>query len=372
MNVLVLNSGSSTLKWQVRSEPDGARLAHGEVDRIGSGGSPDHAAALALVLDGLPEGLAVDAVGHRVVHGGERFHAPVLLDDAVLAEVEALAPLAPLHNPAGVAGIRAVTARRPGTPQVAVFDTAFHATLPERAWRYALPAALHTELGVRRYGFHGTSYEFVAAAAAEHLGVDRFTGVVAHLGNGASACAVLDGRSVDTTMGMTPLAGLVMGTRSGDVDPGVVLFLARRGYSTAALDDLLNRQSGLLGLVGDADMRTVQARADAGDATADVALDVAAYRLATTVAGYQVPLGGLPALVLTGGIGEHAAPFRARVLALLAPLGVELDPARNDAGSTGPVWPITTDRSAVPVLVAHTDEERVIAAATAALVGDRP
>ncbi|GAB2936746.1 acetate kinase [Rhodococcus aerolatus] len=370
MNVLVLNSGSSTLKWQVRAEPDGTLLAQGAVERIGSGDAPDHAAALAQVLDGLPEGLAVDAVGHRVVHGGERFHAPVLLDDDVLAEVEALAPLAPLHNPAGVAGIRAVTARRPGTPQVAVFDTAFHATLPERAWRYAVPTALHTDLGVRRYGFHGTSYEFVAAAAATHLGVDRFTGVVAHLGNGASACAVLDGRSVDTTMGLTPLAGLVMGTRSGDLDPGVVLHLLRLGWTTAEVDDLLNRRSGLLGLAGDADMRAVQARADAGDPAAEVALDVAAYRLATTVAGYQVALGGLPALVLTGGIGEHAAPFRARVLRLLAPLGVELDPARNDAAPDAPVRPITTDASAVPVLVARTDEERVIAAATAALVGD--
>ncbi|MEO6879588.1 MAG: acetate kinase [Mycobacteriaceae bacterium] len=369
MNVLVLNTGSSSVKWQVRSEPDGARLGEGVVERIGDGGPVDHVAAIGEVLDAVPPDVDIQAVGHRVVHGGERFAEPVLIDHAVLRVIDELSPLAPLHNPAGLAGIRAATARLPRLPQVAVFDTAFHLTLPERAWRYAVPERLHAELGVRRYGFHGISFEFVAGATATYLGVERFTGVIAHLGNGASACAVRDGVSVDTSMGMTPLAGLVMGTRSGDLDPGVLLHLLRHGYSTDDLDDLLNRRSGLLGLTGVGDMRSVQARADDGDHDAEVALDVAAYRLATTVAGYQVALGGMPALVLTGGIGEHATAFRARVVALLAPLGARLDPTRNAASSDEVVRLISTDDSAVPVLVVRTDEERVIAVATAALAG---
>lgn len=368
MNVLVLNSGSSSLKWQLRSEPEGARLASGTVERIGDGGPPDHAAAIAQVLDALPAGSVVDAVGHRIVHGGERFTTPTLVDDDVVAAIEALAPLAPLHNPPGLAGIRAVRSRVPEMPQVAVFDTAFHATLPERAWRYAVPEALHAELGVRRYGFHGTSFAFCAAAAAEHLGVERFTGVIAHLGNGASVCAVADGASVDTSMGMTPLAGLVMGTRCGDLDPGVVLHLLRHGRSTDDVDALLNRGSGLLGMTGSGDLRTVTERAEAGDEAARVALEVAAYRVAGTVAQYQVALGGVPALVLTGGIGEHSAAFRAAVVTLLAPLGMALDPVRNAAGSDATVWPGSPAGSAVPVLVVATDEERVIASQTAALV----
>lgn len=372
MNILVLNTGSSSVKWQVRSEPDGARLGQGLVERIGDGGPADHAAAIGEVLDAVPADVDIDAVGHRVVHGGERFAEPVLIDDAVLTVINELSPLAPLHNPAGLAGIRAAKARLPGLPQVAVFDTAFHLTLPERAWRYAVPERLHAELGVRRYGFHGTSFEFVAGAAAEHLGIERFTGVIAHLGNGASVCAVLDGRSMDTSMGMTPLAGLVMGSRCGDLDPGVLLHLLRHGYTTDSLDDLLNRRSGLLGLAGSGDMRTVQAHADDGDRDAEVALDVAAYRLATTIAGYQVALGGLPALALTGGIGEHAVAFRARVVALLAPLGARLDPTRNGGSSDAVVRPISADGSAVPVLVVRTDEERVIATATAALAGGSP
>lgn len=380
MIVLVLNSGSSSVKWQVR-ELDGAAspaagvgtvLARGAVERIGSGGPADHTEALGALLGTLDaelDGRAVDAVGHRVVHGGERFSAPVRLDDEVVAAIEDLAALAPLHNPAGVLGIRAVTEHWPDVAQVAVFDTSFHATMPERAWRYAVPDEVYRRTGLRRYGFHGSSYAHVAARAADHLGVAAFTGVIAHLGNGASVCAVRDGESIDTSMGLTPLEGLVMGTRSGDLDPGAVTFLQRAGHGAAEVDELLNRRSGLLGLAGDSDVRTLTERAAAGDGTAELALEIAAYRLAKYVGGYHVAVGGMPALVLTGGIGEHSAPFRARLLDLLTPLGIAVDPARNEAGPDAEVRVVSTATSAVPVLVVRTDEEGVIAAATAHLVG---
>jgi len=373
MIVLVLNSGSSSVKYQVREEPGCTVLAQGIVERIGDPGAPDHAAALQTILErvsGAPElqGRAVQAVGHRVVHGGERFTAPVLLTDEVVAAIDGLSALAPLHNPAEVRGIRAVGEQWPDLPQVAVFDTAFHASLPERAWRYAVPDELYREKSLRRYGFHGISYEYVSGIAAQHLGQERFTGVIAHLGNGASVCAVRDGASVDTSMGLTPMEGLVMGTRSGDLDPGAVLYLQRSGYSADEVDDLLNRHSGLVGLAGESDMRTVQQRADGGERAAQLTLEVAAYRLAKYVAGYQVAVGATPTLVFTGGIGEHSAPFRARVVDLLAPLGLRLNAERNKA-SKERVWSVSTTDSTAPVLVARTDEEQVIAAATARLVG---
>lgn len=376
MIVLVLNSGSSSVKYQVREQPGAAVLVEGIVERVGQEGSdvPDHAAALRIILGRLadaPElaGRDIAAVGHRVVHGGERFRAPVLLTEEVVSEIDELSALAPLHNPAGVAGIRAVSEHWPKVPQVAVFDTAFHSTLPERAWRYAVPDELYRTNGLRRYGFHGISYEYVTALVAEHLGVPRFTGVIAHLGNGASVCAVREGISVDTSMGLTPMEGLVMGTRSGDLDPGALLLLERSGYSVAEADELLNRRSGLLGLTGVADMRSVQQRADAGEGAAQLAVELAAYRLAKYVAGYHVAVGGMRALVFTGGIGENSAPFRARVVELLAPLGLSLDPQRNAERPEQRVWAVSDAASAVPVLVARTDEEQVIAAATVALTG---
>ena len=377
MIVLVLNSGSSSVKYQVREQPGGTVLTHGLVERIGDPSAPepvaDHGAALQTILQRVSEapeldGRAVEAVGHRVVHGGERFTAPVLLTEDVVTAIDELSALAPLHNPAEVRGIRAVTAQWPDLPQVAVFDTAFHAGMTERAWRYAVPDELYRSQGLRRYGFHGTSYEYVSAVAARHLGQRRFTGVVTHLGNGASVCAVRDGVSADTSMGLTPMEGLVMGTRSGDLDPGAVLFLLRSGYSAEDVDELLNRRSGLLGLAGESDMRTVQQRADGGERAAELALDVAAYRLAKYVAGYQVAVGAAAPLVFTGGIGENSAPFRARVVDLLAPLGLRLDSDRNDASSAERVRSVSTADSAAPVLVASTDEEQVIAAATVALV----
>ncbi|MDO5634016.1 MAG: acetate kinase [Micrococcus sp.] len=381
MLVLVINAGSSSLKYQVIDLHDDRVLAKGLVERIGEPDSPvrDHSAALADVAEELEaslDGRPLDAVGHRVVHGGERFSAPVLIDDAVVEAVEGLSPLAPLHNPANVQGIRAITARWPELPQVAVFDTAFHHTMPEEAWRYAVPDELYTRHGIRRYGFHGTSHDFVTATAARYLGVDRddLNAIVLHLGNGASATAVRAGCSVDTTMGYTPLAGLVMGTRSGDVDPSVVTQLVARGdYTAEELDRILNKESGLLGLAGQADMRAVVEAAEAGDERAAMALDVAAYRVAKVVGGYHVAVGGAQAVIFTAGIGENSVAFRARVLERLTPLGVVWDAAANEGqGDAGPdgVRELSNPESAVRVLVVPTNEELAIAQATAALVSD--
>ncbi|MHA7282654.1 acetate/propionate family kinase [Arthrobacter sp. TMS2-4] len=369
MIILVINSGSSSLKYQVREGDD--VLAEGLVERIGEAEVPDHAAALDRVdgeVSAALDGRRIDAVGHRVVHGGERFSEPVLIDNEITRAIERLNPLAPLHNPAAVTGIRAITDKWPDLPQVAVFDTAFHRTLPEHAWRYAVPDELYRKFGIRRYGFHGTSHAFVARGAADLLGTDTFTGVIAHLGNGASVTAVRDGESVDTSMGFTPLEGLVMGTRSGDIDPSILLFLLREGYTEQDLDTLLNRNSGLKGLAGTNDMRSVTEAADAGDSPAQRAIDVASYRLAKYVGGYHVAVGGAQALVFTAGIGENASAFRTAVVARLGALGLELDETRNGERSKD-ARIISTEASAFPVLVVPTDEEAAIAEATAAVVG---
>ncbi len=371
MIILVINSGSSSLKWQVREGDE--VLAQGLIESIGEEWVPDHAAAiedfnteLAVIL----QGKTIDAIGHRVVHGGERFGAPVLITPEVIQAIEDLNPLAPLHNPANLLGIRGIAEQWPEKPQVAVFDTAFHRTLPERAWRYAIPDGLYTRHGIRRYGFHGTSHDYVTGRAAEFLGTPRgeFNAVIAHLGNGASVTAVQGGRSIDTSMGFTPLEGLVMGTRSGDIDPSILFFLAREGYSTDDLDTLLNRESGLTGLAGTNDMRSVERAAEAGDARAATAIDVAAYRLAKYIGGYHVAVGGAQALVFTAGIGENSALFRSSVAGKLTALGIELDPLLNgERGFDARV--VSTPESAIPVLVVPTDEEAAIAQATAAVLG---
>ncbi|MCB0969210.1 MAG: acetate/propionate family kinase, partial [Ilumatobacter sp.] len=276
MHVLVVNSGSSSVKYQLIDDVDGSRLAGGLVEEV-----TDHERALATVLERMADH-RIDAVGHRVVHGGERFSSPTLIDDDVIDAIQSLVPLAPLHNPANLAGIRAARQSWPDLPQVAVFDTAFHRTLPPHAYRYAVPSAWADEYGVRRYGFHGTSHDYVSQRAADVLGRPRseLDLIVAHLGNGASMAAVAGGRCVETSMGLSPLEGLVMGTRSGDVDPAVIGHVATSSGRTEGevLADL-NRQSGLLGLCGDSDMRTVTARAAAGDAAADLALDVFCHRI---------------------------------------------------------------------------------------------
>jgi acetate kinase len=385
--VLVLNCGSSSVKYQLL-EPDGAGvLAVGLVERVGqpqgrlkhrhgdatsvlSQGFPDHAAALAAVLATFAEhGPSLDAgalvaVGHRVVHGGERFSAPVAVDDAVLAAIEELAVLAPLHNPANALGIRAARRALPGAVHVAVFDTAFHAGLPPRASTYAVPAAWRREHGVRRYGFHGTSYAFVAREAARLLGRpdDTLDAVLLHLGNGASACALRAGRSVDTSMGLTPLQGLVMGTRSGDVDPALPAHLGRvAGLDAQAVDAALNHAGGLLALAGVADVREVTARAAAGDPDAELALDVYCYRIRCYVGAYLAALGGAHAVVFTAGVGENSAVVRARSLAGLERLGIVVDPGLNAAAPGSARW-ISPPGAPIAVLVVPTDEEREIAA----------
>lgn len=369
MLVLVINSGSSSLKYQVRETTTEEVLLSGLVERIGEAEVPDHAAALETVEEYLHRVLGdreIEAVGHRVVHGGERFTTPVLITHEIVRAIERLAPLAPLHNPAAALGIRALLEKWPKLPQVAVFDTAFHRTMPEYAWRYAVPDDLYKKHGVRRYGFHGTSHDHVAGRAAKLLGIerDRFRAVIAHLGNGASVTAIRDGKSVDTSMGYTPLEGLVMGTRSGDLDASIVTQLVIRGeYTAEEMDRILNKDSGLKGLSGDNDMRTVVEAAAEGHDGAELALEVASYRLQKYIGGYHVAVGGAQAIVFTAGIGENSWPFRKRVVDGLSALGVTLDEMSNVERSKE-ARIISTPDSSIPVLVVPTDEESEIARAT--------
>ncbi len=371
MAVLVINAGSTSLKVSVLEE--GRCVAKEAVERIGAGGPPDHGAALTGVLPGLMAH-PVTAVGHRVVHGGERFSRPVLIDGEVEAGIEALIPLAPLHNPANLAGIRAARAALPDVPHVAVFDTAFHATLPHRAQGYALPAALVEEHGLRRYGFHGPSHQLVAQRAADFLGEDLrdLRIITLHLGGGCSAAAIEFGRSIETSMGMTPLEGLVMATRSGDVDPGVLLTLLRSGIGVDELDRLLNRESGLKGLCGSSDMRDILARAGEGDEAARAAMQLFAHRARKVVGAYAAVLGGVDAIVFTAGIGENAAEIRHRIAQRLGFLGARLDEDRNRAvklSDAEPVAEFSAPHSRCRLLAVKTDEAAAIAEAVAAVVG---
>lgn len=370
MNVLVLNCGSSSLKWKLIDTAARRALAKGHVERVGQGGRT-HAGAIEEALGALGS-TRVDAVGHRVVHGGERFHDPVLIDDAVIAAIEACVPLAPLHNPANLAGIRAARERLPGVPQVAVFDTAFHHTLPRRAATYALDPEVARKHGIRRYGFHGPSHAFVAREAAAWLGqpLDRLRIVSLHLGNGASACAIEHGHSVETSMGFTPLEGLVMGTRGGDLDPGVILTLLRaEGMTVDDVDRLLNEASGLAGLSGlGNDLREIEERAAAGDDRARLAIAVFAHRVRKYIGAYAAVMGGLDAVVLTAGIGENAAAMRRRILQRLDFMGITLDEDRNQdawVSDEARVAEISDRTSLVRVLVVKTDEELLIAEETA-------
>ncbi len=398
--VLVLNAGSSSLKYQLldmadRPERSDRAVASGLVERVGEdqgrvthrtpGAEPlveegriaDHGEALDRALAALERsgGLAEppSAIGHRVVHGGPRYGGPVLLDDEAVETIRDLVPLAPLHNPANLAGIEVARRRYPDVPQVAVFDTAFHLTMPPHAWRYALPRDLADRHRVRRYGFHGTSHAYVARRAAQHLGrpAEELNLVTLHLGNGCSAAAVEGGRCVDTSMGLTPLGGLVMGTRSGDLDPGVVFHLNRvAGLDFAEIDTLLNRESGLKGLAGSNDLREVHRLADGGSADAAEALDVFCYRIRCTVGAYAAALGRVDGLVFTAGIGENDADVRSRVCAGLGVLGVRLDEGRNGVRS-GEVRTVSAEDSAVAVLVVPTNEELEIAEQTLDVVRGR-
>ncbi|KUJ64497.1 acetate kinase [Streptomyces albus subsp. albus] len=382
--VLVLNSGSSSLKYQLldmaptRSAdgPAAERLASGIVERIGEGPVADHEAALKQVSEELGrQGLGLDsprlaAVGHRVVHGGTRFTEPTAITDEVVAEMEKLVPLAPLHNPANISGIRVARQLRPDLPQVAVFDTAFHATMPEAAARYAIDIETADRFGVRRYGFHGTSHAYVSRAAARLLGKEpaEVNTIVLHLGNGASASAVRGGVCVDTSMGLTPLEGLVMGTRSGDLDPAAIFHLARvGGMSTDEIDTLLNKRSGLLGLCGDNDMREIGRRLGEGDQAAQLAFDIYIHRLRKYVGAYSAVLGRVDAIAFTAGVGENSAAVREAALRGLDALGIEVDAVRNAIrGSSARL--ISAPSSRVAVAVVPTDEELEIATQTYALV----
>jgi acetate kinase len=375
--VLVLNSGSSSVKYQIVDMADGSRPAAGQVERIGEeGGAADHATALKQVGDELAaQGFGLDspelaAVGHRVVHGGTRFTEPTLVTDEVLTAIEALVPLAPLHNPANITGIRAVRELRPDLLQVAVFDTAFHATVPETAYRYAIDRDTADAHHIRRYGFHGTSHAYVSRATARLLGKDpsEVNVIVLHLGNGASASAVRGGVCVDTSMGLTPLEGLVMGTRSGDIDPAVLLHLQRSaGMTPDEVDALLNRKSGLLGLCGDNDMREIGRRMAEGDEAAQLAFDIYVHRLRKYVGAYTAVLGRVDAVTFTAGVGENSAAVREAALRGMGLLGIEVDAVRNAVrGSAARL--ISAKGSRVAVAVVPTDEELQIAQEAYSLV----
>jgi acetate kinase len=365
--VLVLNAGSSSVKYETfAADPDDLRsLGHGLIERIGEPGGPaDHAAALdeAAGKVGLDSPDLV-AIGHRVVHGGRSFWRPTVITDEVVAGIGRLTPLAPLHNPPNLAGIEVARRIRPDLPQVAVFDTAFHAGMPAAAATYALDTRLAERYAIRRYGFHGTSHAYVSRETARLLGrpLAEVNTITLHLGNGASAAAVRGGESVDTSMGLSPLEGLVMGTRSGDVDPAVVFHLNRvAGMSLDEIDTLLNKRSGLRGLAGVNDMREVLSRRAAGDPAARLAVEVYCHRIRRYVGAFLAVLGEVHALTFTGGVGEHAVPVRAEALAGLERLGIVVDPARNAAPADGPRV-ISPGGSPVAVCVVPTHEEQEIA-----------
>lgn len=392
-SVFVINAGSSSLKYQLVHLDSGMALASGLIERIGETTGvakhqvpgaedvverrmiTDHAHAFGWVLQQFDahgpdlHAAGLIGIGHRVVQGGARFDGAVRIDGDVAQQIEDLAPLAPLHNPANLQGIRAARAAFAGYQHVAVFDTAFHMTIPPAAHRYAIDERVAADHRIRKYGFHGTSHQFVSRRLAELLGkpLAEVNSIVLHLGNGASATAVRGGESVETSMGMTPLAGLVMGTRSGDIDPGVVFHLHRvAGMSVDEIDTLLNKRSGLLGMTGTGDMRDVLQAAEAGIPRAVEALEIVAHRLRGTVGAYLAHLGRTDAIAFTAGIGEHAAKVREIGLAGLEGLGIEVDAERN-AGSGE--RRISTDASAIEVWVVPTNEELEIARQVAALVG---
>ncbi|MCG7556020.1 acetate kinase [Pseudoalteromonas sp. Of11M-6] len=385
-HVLVLNCGSSSLKFAIIDNATGEEILSGLAERLAeqspqikykfqgnkeivplNSGDAHQVAITTLVK--LIKDLALDAnlvaVGHRVVHGGERFTQSVIIDDSVLTAIQETASLAPLHNPANLLGIRAAQAAFAHLPQIAVFDTAFHQSMDQTAYLYALPYSLYREHGVRRYGFHGTSHAYVSAQAIEILGLKGKPSriITAHLGNGCSVTAIKDGKSVDTSMGLTPLEGLVMGTRSGDIDPGLFSFLVNHlNYSTQQIDTLLNKQSGLLGISElSNDCRTIEEAAQESHPQATLALDIFCYRLAKQIASFLVPLNGLDALVFTGGIGENSDVIREKVVNQLNFLGMHINKARNLNARFGNQGVITDESHSPVAIVIPTNEEWVIA-----------
>ena len=399
MQVLVINSGSSSIKYQLFNMDDGAVLASGAVERIGEAQGlhrhrlhndtditesrsaqriADHREGLSRISTRLRESGAVAelsdlfAIGHRVVHGGESFREPALINAAVMEQIRDLIPLAPLHNPANLMGIEVALQQAPDIPQVAVFDTAFHQSIPEHAYRYALPDALYTEHRVRRYGFHGTSHAYVAKQAAAMLGkpLKSLKLITLHLGNGASAAAIAQGQSVDTSMGMTPLEGLIMGTRCGDLDPAIHFYVTRvTGLDNDEIESLLNQESGLKGICDANDMREVHHLAEAGDKRARLALDMYCYRIKKYIGAYCAALGGLDAVVFTGGVGENDAGVREQCCTGLEALGIALDTQKNTAAGSG-AFALHSEASLVSLLVIPTNEELEIARQAVSCIQD--
>jgi acetate kinase len=391
--ILIINSGSSSLKFTLYSMSTTTMLAKGLVERIGTlnanlvyqrDGEPkqeqgiaaeNHGKALAMackmladpdrgVVKSLKE---VNAIGHRVVHGAEEFSDSVVITEDVKASIKQCADLAPLHNPANLDGVVACETVFPNVPNVAVFDTAFHQSMPKHAYQYAIPQKFYDEYRIRKYGFHGTSHKFVMQAAAEFLKkpVAQLTLITCHLGNGSSIAAIKNGKVLDTSMGMTPLAGLIMGTRCGDIDPAIIFYLARKGLSLDAIDNALNKQSGLMGIngVGSGDMRDTINAAAQGKAAAENALNMFGHRTAFYIGGYYALLGGADAIIFTGGIGENSAPARKTILTRLEAIGCKLDETKNKAVA-GTAGVVTTDTSKLAAIVIPTDEELMIARET--------
>ena len=391
MKILVINAGSSSIKYQLFDMPGRDVLAKGMIERIGSpeaqlvhnfNGSkhvaqvdaPDHNAGMDVILSTLTDATIgavekideIGAVGHRVVHGGEEFTGSVVIDDHVLSSIERFADLAPLHNPPNLTGIRAAMHSLPDAVQVACFDTAFHTTIPPKAYLYALPYEIYEKYRIRRYGFHGTSHRYVSQRCIKMMGVEKSqTNIITcHLGNGGSMTAVQGGHSIDTSMGLTPLEGLVMGTRCGDIDPAILFQLSDKGYSIQQLNDMCNKQSGLLGISGISnDMRNLLQLIEEGNERAKLAVDIFAYRIRKYIGTYTAVLGRLDAIVFTGGIGENNAGLREQVCVDQTQIGIAIDAARNNAKSSDERL-ISTDTSRVKVYVIPTDEEAAIAGDT--------
>ena len=396
MNILVINAGSSSLKYQLLNPETQQVLAKGLCERIGIDGKftykpegkqaikeadvamPTHSEAIQAVLNALVDPAngvigsmkEIDAVGHRVVHGGEKFAKSVLITDEVMAAIEECNPLAPLHNPANIIGIKACQALMPGTPMVAVFDTAFHQTMPPVAYTYALPYEYYTQDKVRRYGFHGTSHKYVAGRAAAMLGkpIEELKLISCHLGNGSSVTAVDGGKSVDTSMGFTPLAGLPMGTRSGDIDAGIMEYLMHKhGYDIDTMLNILNKKSGVQGISGvSSDFRDLEAAAEKGNQQAALAVEVFEYGVKKLIGSYAAAMGGVDAVIFTAGVGENGAGNRTNIVSGLEFMGIKIDQEKNKV--RGQEIDISTEDAKVRVLVIPTNEELMIAMDTAALV----
>ena len=398
LKILVVNAGSSSLKYQLIDMENESVLAKGNCEQIGTESTfthkvpsdetknikalpmemQDHAVALKIVLDTLVDAehgvigsvKEIDAVGHRVLHGGEKFSGSVLVDDKVEEAIKECFDLGPLHNPANLTGIKACQKIMPGVPQVAVFDTGFHQTMPDYAYMYALPYEYYEKYGIRRYGFHGTSHRFVSKKCIELLGNPEHSKIVTcHLGNGSSISAVVDGKCFDTTMGVTPLEGIMMGTRCGSIDPAIVpIIMKKEGLTPDQMDTVMNKKSGMLGLCGTSDNRTIESRAKEGDKRAKLIESMLCHQLTKYIGGYAAAMGGLDAIVFTGGIGENNPQYRDRVCDKLKFMGVEINYEINDKLKRGPEGEISTPNSKVKVYVICTNEELMIARDTKEIV----